>query len=279
MPPAAAVAGAAALGGIAGSQKDRVQSTSGVHAGNQTAFEKLFEKAGYQEYEALLAMSRELGGDNDVKEGRDAYRSFADLLKQYSETGVLPTQADTQRGQALAEILYKPQQLALERSYRDQQTDVARLAAQLGRPVNDPILQAKMRTGFMEQQGQLTAQSAAFAAQQAYQSPYERMGFQEQRASILSNLAQQAFQNRAAVLGLGAQLSNADRNFRVGAGERYGEQTSGGGLKGAINGMFAGAGAGMKMASGMGGFGGGGFGGGGMGGMTGGSYTNFGGIA
>lgn len=189
----------------------------------------------------------------DIAGARGAQTGLAQMLEGYSKTGGLPSEQDITGANQVAQNLYNPQRVALQQSFTEQNTEAQRLAARLGRDVNDPILQAKLRTGFMNQQAGLEAGQGAFAQQFALQQPERRLGYAGQRADILGGLATQAFQNRAAIMGLGSNLFNTERQFRANTAERYGtnQQQSGGGLGGAITGAIGGAGSGFQVGQGI----------------------------
>lgn len=265
---AAVVGGMAIAGGVAGSQKKKSETASGVHLTGQSVLDQYFEEQLPNHYEQLLQMAGSSGDNSDSLNYASSQRDLAALLGKYANGDAAnPTGQDISRSNELANALFANRQVALGQSFEQQGTASDRLAAQLGRPVNDPILQAKLRTGFMQQQSLLDAEKGGFAAQMAQALPMQRLGFEQQRTDVLGNLARQAMSNRQALLGLGAQMRANEQQFRLGASERYGRQTSGGGFAGALNGAMAGAGAGMGMAGMMGGMG---MMGGGMGGMGGG---------
>jgi hypothetical protein len=210
-------------------------------------------------FKKLLGYSDAGPGTADITNSLDATKSLGDLLKQYStQGGNQPTQADVDTSNSLATKLYAARQTGLNQSFTDQTTQAARLAASLGRSVDDPILQAKLRTGMMRQQDSLNAEQQGFAANYAQQMPTQRLAFATDRASLLGNLAQQAFSNRAAILGYGNQLQQQSRQWQLASGKQrqVGEQSStpspfaiGAGLLGLGIGAFTG----MAGAGGAGG--------------------------
>jgi hypothetical protein len=223
------------LGGIAGGQKDARSSRSGIDVAPETALEQqatglLGTNLG--QYGQLVQAG---AGEQDVAASLQSQRGLADLLRSYSQGGFLPTQADITQSRGLAEQLFGPQ-------LRQQQVESRRLAARLGRPANDIVLQNKL---FQSQSDIVNP----FVAQQAQNLPLQRLGFAGQLAQVQQGLASQAFANRQALIGLGSQLREQDRAYRIGTGTRYTTEESGGGLKGAISGALGGAGAGLGFAN------------------------------
>lgn len=186
-------------------------------------------------------------GGSDITAATGANRDLAAMLEEYSKNGNMPTSADISRGSDLSKSLYGAEQTGLDQSFIQQTTEANRQAARLGRGVDDPILQAKLRTGMMQQQAMLDAKKGAWATQYSMGQPGERLGYAQQRTGILSGLASQAFQNRSTMLSMGNQLLNAERQWRVTTGTKYGQgnESVGGGLGGALTGFVGGLGAGM----------------------------------
>lgn len=266
-----------ALGAIAGSQKDvsNVTATQNVTPGEETAFEKMGQAGETDSFKTLSSYTDAGPGQADVTNSLNATRSFADLLKQYSASGGLPTDQDISSAQGIVGKLFAPQKTALEQSFTDQNTQAQRLSAQLGRPVNDPIIQAKLRTGFINQTNQLNSEQTAAGQGLALSLPGQRIGYAGQSAQVLGGLATQAFQNRAALFQYGSSIQQNQQNFRLQTAQRTGGQLneSGGGFKGAVTGAFGEAGA-FSHIIGLGG-GGGNF--AGSNGNGGGGGSNFGG--
>jgi len=246
-----AVAGGA-LGAIAGSQQDRSGSSSrsGIDVGPETALEGLATKDITKQYTDLQGMVGLGPGNEDITKSLGSSRSLADLLEAYSKGGFMPGQNDINSANQFTQSIFAPQQTAMNQQFQDQQTQANRLAAQLGRPVNDPIIQAKLAQEQSRQNAMLQSQQTSYSAQYAQNLPMQRLGFASQLADVRGNLASQAMANRQALLSLGQNLRNDDRNYRIQTGTRWGDQSnfSGGGLAGAINGGLAGAGAGLGAA-------------------------------
>ena len=111
------------------------------------------------------------------------------------------------------------------------------------------------------EQALLGAEQTGYAAQFAMQLPGQRLRYAGQQADVYNALAAQAQQNRLTLLGVGQNVLNSERQFRLSTGQQWStgnqSQVSGGGLKGALTGALGGAGAGMGIASGIGALGGG----------------------
>ena len=214
-----------------------------IAADNPSLFTKLPGQIAGQFNELQSLYARTMPGQEDVTKGYDAQRSLAEMLQQYSQTGGMPTQQDFRN----ADGLFSPRQQQLNSMFEDQSTESDRLAARLGRPVNDPILQAKLRTGFMRQQDQLNAEKMGMADQLSQR----RLGYATDRTNVLGNLASQAFANRTAILSLGSQLGNNERDFRLRAAGSNTTSVQGGGLRDAIAGGITGAAGGLQLGQGL----------------------------
>lgn len=207
--------------GLFGSQSTTLTPTGQTQLGSD---------AGRIQNDQLLQMEEAVNrgpGQQDITTGYNATKSFADMLNQYSQSGGLPTGADMATGNQYAQSMFAPQQLALQQSFTQQNTDMQRMAAQLGRSADDPILQNKLRTGFMNQQGILNADQSAYGNQLAMALPGQRLNYAQQRTSVLGNLATQAMQNRSALLGIGNQMQGAERQFRIQTGTQTTEKDPG----------------------------------------------------
>jgi hypothetical protein len=123
------------------------------------------------------------------------FNRYTDLARSYLQGGGVPTAADTSSAQAYAQSMFNPQRVAMQQAFTDQADRVARLSAQLGRPVNDPILQAKLAQEQTRQSAQLEANQGTFAAQQGY----DIMG---NKINLAQSLQNQAMQNRLQMMGI-----------------------------------------------------------------------------
>ena len=185
-------------------------------------------------------------GQESVLNSNVANAQLADMFKRYSQQGGnLPTEADNATGQQFAQQQFAPQQTAQDQQFIQEQQRAKQLAAQMGRPSNDPIIQARLSQERMQSQERLGAQQGAFASQFAMQQPQQRLDYAGQLAQLHSGLASQAMQNRQALIGLGSQLQGQDNSFRAAMGSSSSNQSSGGGLAGALAGGLAGYGAGQ----------------------------------
>lgn len=259
------------LGGVAGAQKDVVEqkSSSGIDLGRMSGRERTANQGVSSDYDFLRALVGAGPGGADVTASLGASRDLASMLEAFKrEGGADPTANDISRSDSLADMLFKSQRVQMEQAFGDQTTQANRQAALMGRNVNDPILKAKLAQEQTRQSAMLGAQQGSWATQYAMQQPMQRLGFAEQLASVRGGLASQAMANRQALMAAGQGIQQNERNWRLAKAERWntGEQSSGGGIKGAITGGLAGMSTGMSMMSGMGGMGamgaGGGFGGG-----------------
>jgi len=266
---AAIAGGLGLLGGAAGSEPDKQTSTIDVSERVIVDPESDEEKRFRAQVDAAFGqLTRGISGGAgaaDVALGTQTQRDFAARL-QRAATGQF-TPEELARSKQFTEDIFAPQQAALDQQFIEEQQQTARLAAQLGRSQDDPVLRNLLFKSKLQQQGQLEAQKTAFRAQ----VPERELGFASQAAQLRSNLATQALANRQALLSLGSQLQGQERQFRLATGRQRREgtdiTTSGGGMKGAISGFIGGLGAGAQLAGSFGGFSGFG-GGGGGGGLT-----------
>ncbi len=242
MPAAAAIPAAmAVVGGIAGSQGERAsQSTNGrsnVFLAPESELGKAAKDAQLTNLKSFQGLVDAGANQGDVGSAAGSQRSLADLLDSFSKGGFMPTEQDTAQATHLADQLLAP-------SFRQQGIDANRMAAKMGRPINDPILQAKLRTAEADQRG-------TFIAQQAQQLPLQRLGFATQLSDVRNNLASQAMSNRQAILGIGGNILGQEQNMQLGAASRTNDsqvnQQSGGGFGGFLTGAIGGAGAGKKL--------------------------------
>lgn len=242
-----------ALGALAGSQGSQSSQTTTRNLAPESDLEKRIASMQPGQLGALTGMVNAGPGQTDVSAGLNSQRGLAAMLQQYAQGGYLPSEADTAQARQFASTQMQPQQVALQQAFEGQNQRAAQLASQLGRPVNDPIIQARLAQEQMRQGAQLSAQEGAMASQFAMQMPQQRLGYTAQLADVNSNLASQAMANRQALLSLGSQLQNNERNWRLGSSTSTTSQTGGGGLAGAISGGLAGFGSGMSIANMFGG--------------------------
>lgn len=245
-----AAGAAAAAGGIAGAIPKT--STQSVNAGAPTDRENNALDIQDQNFGDLQKLVGAGPGTQDVQNSLGASTDLANMLDQYSKSGGLPSGADTDQARNFASQIYDPQRTALNQSFTQQNILANRQAAAMGRSVDDPILQAKLRTNQINQEALLNSQQGSYAGQLALQVPGQRVGYASQRSDVLGQLASQAFSNRNALLSLGSGIAGAERNFRLGTATRT--NTSGGGVADAISGALAGLGTGMQFGAGFKGF-------------------------
>lgn len=157
---------------------------------------------------------------SDVARGVQSQRDLADMLKMYSEGGNIPSQMDVERASMFAGQVFQPERVAMEQAFSDQARDYSRRAAIQGRSLTDPILAAKLASEQTRQSSMLGARQGSFAAQFAQQQPLQRLSFASDRANLLTGLGNQAMVNRQAILGIGSQLLNQERNFRLNTATR-----------------------------------------------------------
>lgn len=238
------------LGDPSASAKDKEYANSQINdlkanpANGFTAEQGVQGKA----FNDLQGMVNAGPNQGDYTKGVQSQRDLAAMFGDYAKTGGLPSQDDINSSNGIADNLYASRQTALNQSFTDQNTEAERLAARLGRPVNDSILQAKLRTGFIRQQDLLNSEKMGTSQNLALQLPGQRLGYAQQQAGLLDALGQQAMSNRNFLLGLGSQIGGQERDWRFRTSQQYNNATSsgGGGLGGAISGAIGGAGAGMS---------------------------------
>jgi len=165
-------------------------------------------------------------GMQDVEAGVASQRSLADLLDSFSKGGFLPSAQEISAAQGFAADVFAPQRLALEQAFEQQGVQASRGAALSGRSQNDPVLRNMLSQDMTRQNALLASQQGAYGAQYAQQMPQQRLQYAGQLADVRGGLATQAMQNRTALLGLGNQIQNAERNFRLSIADRTSNQNS-----------------------------------------------------
>jgi hypothetical protein len=243
MPPAAIIGGAAALGLAGGAVKKN--DATGRELFGMSGMQNRITEEQFGDYGEFRDLARNIDGIRTKQYDQSSF-DLAELLRKYAETGNLPTQDDINRSNTLAQQLFAPQQTALNQMFDDARVDSNRTAAQLGRGIDDPILQAKLQTEKVRQQAMLNSNQGAFAAQYAQQAPADRLGFAQQRTQILGNLAQQAMANRQALLSMGQGILGNERQYQLALSPQKATQQSP--LYNGITGALQGASAGMSMA-------------------------------
>lgn len=250
MGTAAAVAGGAALAGaVAGgsptSQTQRIKrSVGGQTRLGAAADESLLRNFG--EFEDFLSAGP---GQEALTQSVDAQNQLADLLQNFSQGGFLPSEQDFETARQFTDAAFAAEQESLNQSFEDEEIAANRLASQLGRPVNDPILRARLAQSRTRQQSSLDARRTAQTTQEARGLPLQRLGFLQDFANVRGGLASQAFNNRQTLLQLGQSIGAREQNFRIGQGTTTSTQTSNPGLGGAIGGALSGAGIGLGLSN------------------------------
>lgn len=186
-------------------------------------------------------------GMQDVTQSLSSQRGLAEMLRQMAATGGLPSETDIASGTSLAGGLFNARRTALNQQFGDLDQENARLAARLGRDPLDPILRAKLGTTKARMSDSLNAEQSDLATKLSMDLPGRRVGFATSAAGVDAGLAEQASRNRATLLGLGSQLLNSERNFRLGSANR--QTTIPGSIGDAVGGFFGGAGAGLKLGT------------------------------
>lgn len=247
----------AVIGGVAGGEKDTVTSSNKSGSGVSLRPESELEKYGGQltdsSLRSLEGMVNAGPGQSAITDANSQYGSLAEMLSGFAKTGGAPGQQDWLQAQEFAKSQFAPQQLQIDQSFEEEQMRAKQLATQLGRPVNDPYIQAQLSKQKMNMQNMMGAQQGAFIGQEARNNAMGRLGYTSQLADLRGSLASQAMANRQALLSLGSGVQAQERNWRFQTSDKWGlshtTQESGGGFKGAMSGAMAGA----SAASGMGG--------------------------
>jgi hypothetical protein len=222
----------------------------------------------------------------DLNQSLEAQARFASGLKRASGVAgqdVLPSQADIQATSGIAQNLFAPERQALQQSFMGQTMAARSEAARLGRSTTDPILQARLRQGFMQQEGALASRQQQAAQQLALQLPEQRLqrsllqadlagkeregifGIQQFQSQLGMQREQANIQNKAGLVAALSQVLNNERQFRIQSGttrtggtqtgmqaNRQGALGQLGGVAGIVGSIF-----GMGGLSGFGGGGGG----------------------
>ena len=83
-------------------------------------------------------------GQQDIESALGSQRGLAAMLGQYAAGGNQPTAQDIAQAGQFTNQIFAPQQEQQRQMFEDQATQARRLSAQMNRPVNDPVLQAKL---------------------------------------------------------------------------------------------------------------------------------------
>jgi hypothetical protein len=241
----------------AGEEQDVQTSstTSGVRLAKETDIEKRATGDIADQYDLLRRYLGQGPGIEAINASNTSQQGFIDVLKQIQASGGMPTDTDQARAQQFVDLQFRPQQEAMNQSFQMQNDQAAKLAAKLNRPINDPVIQAKLRQEQMRQQSMFDANRAAAIGTEARSMPFQRLDLQGQLADAQGALASQAMSNRLQLLNLGNALQSQERNWRLQTAQRYGdsEQRSGGGMLGGLGAVLGTAGTVSSIYSGFGG--------------------------
>jgi len=255
--------GGALLGGIAGSfgtPESRTETESGIRLRPISDFERFLGGDIEERFRGLGRLVEGGPGQEDIQRSLQLQRGLGERLGEFAQGGFLPGEREFGIARGFAEQAFAPEQVALGQRFEEQETRVGRLAALRGRPVDDPILQAKLAQEQTRQQAVLGARQGSFATQFAQQIPLQELGFQQQQAGLAQGLATQALQNRQTILNLGRGIQQGQQQFRLATGTRFGTSRTPaqpGGFASIISGALGGAGLGAGVAGLFGGGGGG----------------------
>ena len=244
--------GVSALSAAAGAIPKKSEASYGVDAGNATGLENYGQGMLQGNAQQLSDLVSKGPGAQDVENATGSARDLASILDQYSKGGYLPGEKDIATGNDLASKLFQAQRVQLGQNFQDQTNQFNQQAALMGRDPMDPVFRNKLAQEQTRQGAMLDAQQGSFATQLAMDSPLQRLNFASQKAQVQGGLASQALANRQALAAMGEGIMNTERNFRLQTATRWGNQSSDGGLAGAINGGLAGLGVGAGLAKGFG---------------------------
>lgn len=210
------------------------------------------------DYAAFQGLTNAGAGNQAVSDALTGAYGYTGLLQQLTNNQGLPSQQQQQYAQTYAQQQFAPQQTALQQQFVRENQQGARLAASLGRSGADPVLQAKLATQQGWEQQQLNAQQGQLASQTAMNMPQQQMQYANQLYNVQQGLASQAFNNRSALLQMGNQLNNSERQYRMGTAFKNNEfgqsgwnSTAPGGFQGQVAGFQSGTGAEMGMVGGL----------------------------
>lgn len=257
---AAALLGGSLLSGIAGASGNHSSSSTTLNQGPASELESrsyeslLGQKSqfspfgGFSGYQNSLALGP---GDQDITGAVGSQRNLAGMYQQYAQTGGLPGQQDIATAQGFANDIFSAQRLQLQQNFQDQQQQYNRQLSASGRGINDPVYNAKMMQEQTRQQQLLGSQQGSYASQMALALPGQRLQYATQGNDISQALSQQAMQNRATILGMGSQLMNSERQYRLQSAGQTQQGQSGGGFGGFLSGALGGATAGLGIMNGF----------------------------
>jgi hypothetical protein len=242
-----AAAAPAIIGAVAGSLGSSGQSVTSTRNVAPAGANELY--AGQAQMDILKQLQGFSGagpGQQDISNAYGAQNDLAAMLRQFSQGGYGPTEADqlTARSQLAPQFeQVRQNQVVANQQFRQQ-------AATSGRGPMDFAFTNRLNQNTGNQMNMLAAQQSQLAAQQ----PMQRLGFMQDFTNLKQGLATQAMQNRLAISSLGSSIQNAGMQERLGsAGTTQTQSGSGGGLQGALMGGLAGAGVGASLMNKFGG--------------------------
>lgn len=237
-------AGVGLLGGLLTSSNSQ-QNAVGPASGSSTAAQGDVDQSLAQMFGLVGAGP----GQSDVANAYQSSLGLAQLFQQYSQTGGLPSAADTTFATGVSKNLFAGQQASLNNSFVQQTQEAQQRAAALGRSPDDPVLAAKLAIAKTQQQNVLAGNEQSTAQQLALSLPGQRLQYAIGGNNVLQGLASQAFANRAAIISQGNSIVGLDNNLRVHAGSQT--NTTGGGAGNAFAGAVGGVAYGPQLAQGL----------------------------
>ena len=237
------------LGAVAGSQREAINTTAGVNLSPESGLQGQAQAQLANDLQ-IQRHNVDIGpGSSDITAGYGAQKDFASMLKSYQEGGNQATQGDIDTANRYGKQLFGAQQEGLNQSFEQARQQYAQQAAIQGRNPLDAVFANKQYTEQQGAQSMLNARQGAFSMDYAMQQPGQRLGFAAQRTNLLSGLATQAMQNRQALISLGSGVLTNERAHQYSTSTKFGNQESGGGLRGAILGGMAGFGMAADIGS------------------------------
>lgn len=246
-PWAAAIQAGMALASAGSNAAEQARSGGGGSRVERAPLAKRSKQLQFDQLKELENMIKAGPNAEDSRLATESSRQFADDLARVREQGLRPSEQDF----GAARIQMAPRRAQLDQAFEDANVQQQRLAAQLNRPINDPILQAKLQQERIRQENQFGADMGAAALQNAGQ----RLSFSEALSNVRQGLASQAFQNRMQLTQLGQGILRDARNFKVSMMQEQRLRNAGksGRIGGGITGAIGGLGSANKLIKGFGG--------------------------
>lgn len=254
--PLYAMLGGTALGALSSAFGNSQSQTRSI--GPQTALGRQAENTVSTNLEGLESLVGMGPGGAQVQGALNSQQDLISLLQQFAQGGYLPTEENFQTANKQADAAFAPQMEGLNQFFEQSRVDNSRLAGQLGRPLNDPILQNKLAQTQGNALNSVLANKQAFGSQLAYQMPMQQLGFASQANQLQQGLATQALQNRANLLSQGNSILSGQNNLRTAQSTVTNNQPVNFGT--ILSGGVAGAGMGLQsygLLNSLNGFGGG----------------------